>query len=187
MGLDVVTRSIRALAPLNAAARDRAFAALYERQFDRIYAFLRYRLGDELLAEDLSAEVFARAWDKLRDLRNPDRATAWLFTTARNLVADHYRARPNWLPLSAVPMDRQLTTGSPEAALLADERSASILRCLSDLSEREQEIVGLRFAAGLRNRQIASALGLSEGNVAKIIHRALAKVRARLREEYPDD
>lgn len=46
--------------------------------------------------------------------------------------------------------------------------------------------MGLRFAAGLRNREIALALGLSEGNVAKIIHRALAKVRARLREEYPD-
>lgn len=183
----MLIRPIHVFAPAKAVARDEAFAVLYERQFGRVYAFLRYRLSDELLAEDLTAEVFARAWDKLGDLRDPDRATAWLFRAARNLLADHYRGRPAWPSLSTTPLENHPATDSPEAELLAEEGLSLVSRCLGGLGEREQEILGLRFAAGLRNREIALALGLSEGNVAKIIHRALSKVRARLREEYPDD
>jgi len=182
----MLTRPIAGVQPADAVARDEAFAVLYERQFGRVYAYLRYRLGDELLAEDMSAEVFARAWGKLRNLDDPDRATAWLFATARNLLADHYRGRPGCLSLSALPAGRHPATDSPEAQLLTEESLSFVSHCLTGLSEREREIVGLRFVAGLRNREIALAFGLSEGNVAKIIHRALAKVRARLREEYPD-
>jgi len=184
--LGMLTRPIAGVQPADAVARDEAFAVLYERQFGRVYAYLRYRLGDELLAEDMSAEVFARAWGKLRNLDDPDRATAWLFATARNLLADHYRGRPGCLSLSALPAGRHPATDSPEAQLLTEESLSFVSHCLTGLSEREREIVGLRFVAGLRNREIALAFGLSEGNVAKIIHRALAKVRARLREEYPD-
>src|SRR5439155_23032193 len=73
------------------ARRDEAFGALFEAQFDRIYAFARFRTADEAAAEDIAAEVFARAWSKLRDPADVDAATAWLFTTARRLVVDHYR------------------------------------------------------------------------------------------------
>lgn len=86
--LGMLTRPILGCTSADAMARDEAFAVLYERQFGRVYAYLRYRLGDELLAEDMSAEVFARAWGKLHNLHDPDRATAWLFATARNLLAD---------------------------------------------------------------------------------------------------
>lgn len=166
-------------------ARARAFADLYRQQFARVYAFLRYRLDDTQLAEDLAAEVFGRAWTSLRDPRQVDSAIAWLFTTARRLVADHYRRRKD-----SLPVERALSTGpavaSPEAGLLASERLTLALRCLASLGEREREIIGLRFVSGLRNWQIAQVLGLREGNVAKIIHRALARVRERLQEEGYD-
>jgi RNA polymerase sigma-70 factor, ECF subfamily len=184
--LDVLARLIHLGASTKSVTRDEAFAVLYERQFGRVYAFLRYRLGDELLAEDLTAEVFARAWAKLTDLQYPDKATAWLFTTARNLLTDHYRAQPVLLPLTGLPPEGHPVTDGPEMRVLAEERLELIQRCLGDLSEREREIVGLRFVAGLRNREIALVLSMSEGNVAKIIHRATSKVRKRLHEEYSD-
>ncbi len=165
-------------------ARAQAFAALYHLQFGRVYAFLRYRLDDTQLAEDLAAEVFARAWAGLRDPRQLDSSIAWLFTTARRLVADHYRNRRAFLAEQA-PSARPETPSS-EAQLLADERLALVMHCLAALGEREREIVGLCFVAGLRNRQIAQVLNISEGNVAKIIHRALARVRERLQEEGYD-
>lgn len=166
--------------------RMQAFADLYEQQFDRIYAFLRYRLDDAQLAEDLAAEVFSRAWTKLPDPRILDSAIAWLFTTARRLVADHYRSRRPGLTLQQALPTSRATAELPETRLLADEHLAGVARCLAGLSEREREIMGLRFVAELRNRQIAHVLGMSEGNVAKIIHRALARVRDRLQKEGLD-
>jgi len=165
-------------------ARAESFAELYQQQFRRVYAFLRYRLDDAQLAEDLAAEVFARAWASLRDPRQADSSIAWLFTTARRLVADHYRRQRPLLPIEEAPP--RPAAAVPEAQLLAGERLALVLRHLAALGEREREVVGLRFLAGLRNRQIAQVLGMSEGNVAKIIHRALAKVRERLQEEGYD-
>lgn len=164
-------------------ARAEALADLYDQQFGRVYAFLCYRLDDGQLAEDLAAEVFARAWASLRDLRQ-DSAIAWLFTTARRLVADHYRSRRPTLPLDQAPP--LPAADLPEARLLAGERLALAVQSLATLGEREREIVGLRFVGGLRNRQIARVLGISEGNVAKIIHRALARVREHLHGEGYD-
>ncbi len=71
--------------------------------------------------------------------------------------------------------------------MLRAEREALVRRYVGELGERERAIVELRFVAGLRNREIAPIVGLSEGNVAKILHRTLRRLRARLTsEEAPD-
>ena len=167
-----------------AVARE-AFADLYRAHGGRVYAFLRYRVGDGAVAEDLTAEVFARAWAKRGQLRSPERAVAWLFVTARNLVADHHRRRPDPLPLEELPLYSQPTVDSPEASALVAEQLRLARGLLGALGEREREAIGLRFVAELRNGEIARVLGTSEGNVAKILHRALRKLRERLPKEEP--
>lgn len=170
-----------------AEADAQAFAALYDAQFERLYRFLRYRVDDPALAEDLAAEVFSRAWATRGTLRTPDAAVGWLFTTARRLVADRYRRGTDVLPLDAVPPGRLPGTAAPEEGVLRAEREALVRRYVGELGERERAIVELRFVAGLRNREIAPVVGLSEGNVAKILHRTLRRLRARLTsEEDPD-
>lgn len=116
-----------------------------------------------------------------------ERAIAWLFTTAHNLLADHYRRRKPPLSLEALAPEECPVTAAPEAGILVDERLAALPRSLASLDEREREIIGLRFVAGLRNREIAPVLGISEGNVAKIIHRALGKLRGRMGKEETGD
>jgi RNA polymerase sigma-70 factor, ECF subfamily len=174
----ISTRLARSPAPL----RGETFAALYEAQFNRVYGFVHFRTGDEAVAEDIAAEVFARAWSRLRDPGEPDAAAAWLFTTARRLVVDHYRRVP-MQALGSVDESAHPSGRSPEASAVSNERLAILGRCLTDLSDRERDVIGLRFIARLRNRAIASLVHTSEGNVAKILHRALRKLRDRLATE----
>jgi RNA polymerase sigma-70 factor (ECF subfamily) len=163
-------------------ARGSAFAALYEVQFDRVYAFAYFRTGDAATAEDIAAEVFTRALSKLRDPSDANAAAAWLFTTARRLVVDHYR-RPRTHDLASIEASAHPLGRSPEVAVVTSERLATLTRCLTDLSDRERDVIGLRFVARLHNREIGSLVGTSEGNVAKILHRALKKLQDRLAAE----
>jgi RNA polymerase sigma factor (sigma-70 family) len=170
------------LARQPASPRNETFAALYEAQFDRVYAFVRFRTGDGPIAEDIAAEVFTRAWSKLPDPGDRNAATAWLFTTARRLIVDHYRR--GWhQTLAAVEESAHPSSPSPEAAAFSSERLALLTRCLTDLSDRERDVIGLRFVAQLRHREIGALVRTSEGNVAKILHRALGKLRDRLAAE----
>lgn len=165
--------------PSSPATEDFAptFAAIYEAQFERLYAYVRYRIGDPVAAEDLTADVFARLWSNRTHVRSPEAVVAWLFTTARNIVFDHYRRQHPTLPLDLVSPDVYLLSPSPEDQVLARERLELVLQGLAHLRVREREIVVLRFVAGLRNREIARILSIREGNVAKILHRTPEKLR----------
>src|SRR5206468_5516268 len=95
----------------------------------------------------------------------------------------HYRRTTPPISLEAVADSAHPSGLVPETAAVASERLAALGRSMTDLSEREREVIGLRFIARLRHRQIASLVGTSEGNVAKILHRALQKLRDRLATE----
>ncbi|MBC8446892.1 MAG: sigma-70 family RNA polymerase sigma factor [Chloroflexi bacterium] len=160
------------------------FAELYRRYLPRVLNYMRLRVDDEPLAQDLTAATFERAFAKRRQLRDPDAFAAWLFRIARNELGQHYRRRSRrgaHAPLEAafsVPDSDPL----PEEEAARRQELAELLVAVAELSEREQEIIGLRFVAGLTNRAIARVLRLSEGNVAVILYRAMRKLRDRLTE-----
>ena len=152
-------------------------AALYDELFPAIYRFVRFRLRDEHLAEDVTARVFERALGQMASLRDPNRVRAWLFAIARNLVADARRAPRSSVGLDAVDDDPSSWVGAPDDDVLSHEARLELLRCVSRLDTRARDLIGLRYAAGLRNREIAAATGLSEANVAQILRRALKRLR----------
>jgi RNA polymerase sigma factor (sigma-70 family) len=151
--------------------RRKRLADLYAATAPRVLRFLEHRLADAALAEDLTAEVYARAWAKLWDLSNPDAATAWLFRTARNLATDHARRTRATVPITQVGEAMHPTSTSPEPLV-------DLASLLAPLQHREREAIALRFVVGLRNREIAGVLGTTEGNVAKLIHRGLRRLRS---------
>lgn len=108
----------------------------------------------------------------------------WLYTTVRNRAIDHHRKDHR---MTLVAPDTQAETAAanvdPAAPVEAAETNAALHQALAGLSDRQQDIVRLKFQDGLRYREIAQALGISEGTVARTMHEAMARLRAGRRLE----
>ena len=159
------------------------FVRLYQELFPPVYGYVRFRVRDAHAAEDLTAQVFERALARLATLRDATRARAWVFTIARNAVADYRRRQRPLLDLDSADALEHLWVDSPEGAALQRDEARRLLARLAELGDRERELIGLRFAAGLTNREIGEICGLTEANVAQIVHRAVVKLRHRLAVE----
>jgi len=169
-----------------AATDQDAFAALYDFFLPRIYKYMRYRVGDINEAEELTSQVFERVLGRIGSYR-PERGpfAAWLFAIAHNTVVDYQRAqkRRSRVPLELIRetiWETACTAAGPEETVIRNERREKILSALSRLSDRERNLIALKFSAGLTNRVIAEMSGLTRSNVAVILYRAVRRLRAEL-------
>ncbi len=165
------------------AARDtQAFLALYDRYFPRVYTYFRCRCADLQACDDLTAQTFEQALTHLRDF-DPERGSfaAWLFGIARNNAnaALRQKLRTLWLPLEAL-LSRPGNDPPPEEAAIAADRRSLLASCVRALPPRQRDLLALKFMGELTNRQIAEMSGLSEQNVAVILHRSLHDLRERM-------
>ena len=149
----------------------------YQEYLPRVLHYIQLRVGDEDEAQELAATVFARAVAGIGGLRSEQAFPAWLFRIAHNTVVEYYRRER---PVAPLEVDLSAPDPSPEVRVLVASEVEALVRALSVLSEREQEIVRLRFVAELRNREIAEVTGLSETHVAVILYRALRRLRHEL-------
>ncbi len=155
------------------------FGTLYERHVDAIYAYALHRLRDRTAAEDVVSETFHRA------LENLDRYewrgapfSAWLYRIASNAIAARYRHEPS-LPLDAALGVQDEGIG-PERALLLGERRREVREAVATLPPEQQQVVILRYGQDLRNKEIASIMGRSEGAIKQLLHRAMQGLQRRL-------
>ena len=155
---------------------------LYRQYLPRILNYIRMRVDGEDLAQDLTAAVFERAISRQHTLRKPEAFGAWLFRIARTTVAGYYRNHRPTMPLD-LASSQEAPNPSPPELLMRQQEYARVRQALSDLSEREQEIIRLKFGGGLRNKEIGRVLRLRAGHVAVILYRALRKLRAHLEED----
>ena len=153
--------------------------AVYAEELPRVYNFFRYRLGPDADIEDLTSRTFEKAW-KARHRYRRDIAgfTTWLLGIARNVAIDHLRARRWHVPIDEAA-NVAATAATPEQQLLQDADAARLAGLIRTLTDRERELIALKFGAGLTNRAIARATGFSESNVGTIVHRAVETLRAR--------
>ena len=150
-----------------------AFAVLYHRYLTPVYRYLYRRLGNEKDAEDLTAQVFTEALEGLAVYRERGRFASWLFTIARRRLVDLYRQRvPDKLdnPPDNAP--------SLQTAIEQEETYAQLEELLSQLDENQQEILRLRFAAGLEFAEVALVLKRSPGAVKMKLYRTLDWLQA---------
>jgi RNA polymerase sigma factor (sigma-70 family) len=153
------------------------FTDLYQSQLDRVFNYVRYRLGAEQ-AEDVTADIFARAWSRRQKYDSRKGApSTWLWAIARNLVTDRLRRRT--LPQVELPADLA-ASDDPLAEISKQEEWQQVQAALTRLTAVDQEIIALRFGAGQTNRTIATLVGLSEANVSQRLRRALRKMRTDL-------
>lgn len=160
------------------------FAELYEQYLPRVFRYIRYRVSNNALAEDLTSSVFEKALSKMSSYRRDEASFAtWLLAIARHQVIDHYRTSSK---RQAVPLEEAADVpskkASPEEELIRKEELERLHVYLAELPEREQEVISLKFGAEMTNRQISGVLGLSESNVGTILYRAVGKLRYRFKE-----
>lgn len=160
-----------------------AFAEIYERHYDAIYAYLFYRLGDPVAAEDLAAEVFLRLVEKISGFNYRGRPIlAWLYTIARNQLADHHRQ--SGLDTS-LPLDEQkvVTVHDMEQVVELRLERVCLQRAMRRLRDAYQQVILLRFVHGLSHAETAAILGKTENATKVLQHRALKSLRQALDDE----
>lgn len=159
------------------AAAEPDWDAVYAEQLPRVYNFFRYRCGAAADVEDLTARTFEKAWRARHRYRHDLSAFGtWLLSIARNVAIDDFRARRPHVPLDAAST---VVDGapSPEASAIHGSDAQRLAALLEELPERERELLSLKYGAGITNRAIARATGLSESNVGTILHRAIQTLR----------
>lgn len=160
-----------------------AFGKLYDMYVDRVYRHLYYRVGNNADAEDLTQQVFLKAWqaiDRYKKTASP--FVAWLMTISHNLVVDFYRTKKNKTYLEANDTVDDSTL-SPEQVTEARFEQQQLRRVILQLPGEQQQVVLLRFIEGFEFKEIASLLGKSEGAIRVMLHRALARLRQILEKE----
>lgn len=159
----------------------RAFGALYSLYYDAVYRYVYFRTGNVIVAEDLTENVFLKAWRAIgSSARGRLRFSSWLYRIARNVVVDHYRTRRD---------DVRVGTGhlrlaeeehlGPEALTLRREEVKELQRAIARLPEEQQQVIVLRFIEGLTHAEVSEILGKTEEACRVIQYRGL-KVLSRL-------
>lgn len=162
---------------VEAAQRDRRrFVELYERHFERVYAFALRRVRRREEAEDVTSEVFHRALSNIEkfEWRGAPFA-AWLFQIAHNEISNRRQrtAKEKGNPIANEPEAKG--AGAEEI-----EHRAQIFRLVDDLPEAQQRVVKMRFAEEKSVREIARALGKTEGAVKQLQFRAIENLREKV-------
>jgi RNA polymerase sigma-70 factor (ECF subfamily) len=150
-------------------------AAVFTRVFDRhrhaVHAYFLGRVADRELARDLLQETFLRTWRRLSEVAPlPDaRQRAWIFTVARNLAIDSYRASAARQAAEAAlrhhAASQETTVAGPHRQVEMGERLARLDAAIARLPEELRVTLTMATAGGLSSRQIGDALGEPAGTV----------------------
>ncbi len=167
---------------IKASTDPTALAALYDVYFPRVHKYILYRVQDIQLTDDLVSQTFEKMLTGIGRF-HPQQAPfkAWLFGIARHVIADHFRTFKHQL----VPLIEQMSDHKPSSEELAikSEQNLHLLSAMQILTDRERDLIGLKFAGGLKNRQIATLSNLSESNVGIILYRAIQRLRNELSQK----
>ncbi len=171
------------------AQLDADFSALYRAHLRDVYSYAYYRVGDHHDAEDLTEQTFLQAYRHFeRAQRESDGRPLrpWLIRIAHNLAANLYRDRSR-KPQS--PIDDTTVLAAPhttEDLVEGRDELARVLRGVAELPDDRREALIMRFALGMDNREIARALGRSDGATKVLIHRAVKQLEGLLTSPVAD-
>jgi RNA polymerase sigma-70 factor, ECF subfamily len=177
MPLKAVKREAGERLLIEAAQQDPSrFAELYESNFERVYAYVARRVGSRDAAQDVTAEVFHAALANLGSYQwRGVPFAAWLLRIAANAISDrwHSAAREQGKPGPEEPAHSDISIEDVE-------ESARLFRLVDKLPAEQRRVVQMRFAEEKSIREIAGALGKTEGAIKQLQFRALETLRAQV-------
>lgn len=158
-----------------------ALAQIHDRYYPVIYRYVRYRLENEQVCEDITSEVFLRLLDALHQKRGPNQSLrGWLFGTASNLVNDHLRhqyARPVEELKDYLEIGRTGDSNSPEQFMDDSLKRQEVQRAIQKLTNEQQHVLALRFAEQRSLDETAKIIGKSVSAIKALQFRALVSLR----------
>jgi RNA polymerase sigma-70 factor (ECF subfamily) len=165
-----------------AAGDEEAFRALVERWEEPLFAFLYHMVGNAEDALDLRQETLLRVVAQAGRYRPEGRFRSWLLRIGGNLARSALRRRRlvRWLSFDPQRHDRPAATAAADARLEANDLRQAVRRALDRLPDRQRQAVVLRRYQGLGQREIAQAMGVSEGAVESLLSRAAETLRREL-------
>ncbi|KAF0093378.1 MAG: RNA polymerase sigma-70 factor ECF subfamily [Puniceicoccaceae bacterium 5H] len=170
--------------PDPAAANDPAWAqALFAEHRPALLRYAHSLAHDPEVAADAVQETFLRLCREERAKLEP-RIPAWLFTVCRSRVFDHLRRHQRMNPLEAPTADR-LTDDEPSPARAAEasDTATQVLALIASLPPAHQEVLRLKFQAGLSYREIADTTQKTVNHVGVLLHQALQRLREQVRSQ----
>lgn len=163
-----------------------AFAALYDKYVQRIYRFVYFKVGSQAEAEDVTSEVWLKAWNYVQEQREIGSFSGLLYRIARNAIIDLYRkkaARPGEATALGEAGLELSDGGRWYADVSARADTERIVEFLKKLKHEYREVITLRYIDELSVEEIAAIMGKGQLAVRVTLHRALKRLRGLLSAE----
>ncbi len=155
-------------------------AGIYDEYQPPIYRYISRQVEDMDTARDLTSDVFNRFLSALESGQGPDKSiSAWLYRAAHNIVVDHYRRRQF---RGHLPLPEQMADADADPAQEAESAmaAAAVREAIKTLTPDQQQVITLKFLAGLSNAEVAEITGKPLGAVKSLQHRGLASLQRQL-------
>ncbi len=155
---------------------------IYDRYFPEVYRYVRYRLTDEQVAEDVASDVFVRLLEASQKGRGPQsNLKAWLLSTTSHIVADHLR-RSYRRPTETLPENLLDMASIPHDEFERREQTREFRKAYAELTPEQQDVLALRFGQGYSLEETASVLKKKINAVKALQFRALAALQRNIGE-----
>jgi RNA polymerase sigma-70 factor, ECF subfamily len=167
------------------AELDQEFTDLYRAHLRDVYSYAYYRIGNHHDAEDLTEQTFLQAYrhfERAQRESNGRPLRPWLIRIAHNLAANYYRDRSR-RPQTAIE-DASVLSAPHDTETLVEgrEQLQQIIDGVQELPDDRREALIMRFALGMDNREIARALGRTDGATKVLLHRATRQLEEIVKE-----
>ncbi len=159
-----------------------SIGAIYDRYFPEVYRYVRYRISDETIAEDIASDVFVRLLEASQKNKGPQtNLRGWLVATASNAVNDHHR-RHYRRPVEALSETMPDGSASVHSQVDLREENRAVQNALAQLTEEQQHVLALRFGQGYSVEETATILKKNVNAIKALQFRALASLQRHIGE-----
>jgi RNA polymerase sigma-70 factor (ECF subfamily) len=162
-----------------------AFGKLYNLYYTQIFRYIYFQVRNKHEAEDLAQTVFLKVFRSITAFQEKASPLGYFYTVARNTVIDHWRKKKEVAleDMSEFFANIPGTHDNPRESAEKKELGETIHEAIGHLTQKQREIVMLKFINELSNREIAGLLDKTEEAIRQLQFRALKTLRERFRND----
>lgn len=155
-----------------------AFGELYGVYLDRIYRYVFYQINNKMAAEDITEEVFLKAWKAIGSCKGKEKTfSSWLYRIAHNQMVNTLRGANK---VTSLDKENSVDITDPKQDVAVNMEYQELLETMAGLPTNQRQVLILKFIEGLNNREIGKITGKSEGAIRITQMRALALLKKKL-------